>query len=319
MTDNLKDHKKLLVLTALASVAVACILIVAKAIAWHMSSSVGIMASLLDSIADSMASLVNLLAILYALQPADQEHRFGHGKAESVAALAQSVFIFISACFLLWHASNRIFEPQDIAHADIGILVMILSMPLTAALLVIQRRTIRITGSQAIAADWLHYASDLAVNFGVIIGLLLAFVGFSQADGFIGGIVGLMILWSAGKLAGTAFQDLLDREMSEKVRADIANVVAQQEQVLGFHDLRTRQSGSTQFIQLHLDIDANLPLRDAHALADQVEMGIKKRYPNADVIIHQDPVEVSPHCATHLMEECLPTCAVEGELPKDPS
>lgn len=319
MTDNTTSHKKLLVLTGLTSIGVAIILIVGKAIAWHLSGSVGIMASLLDSIVDSMASLVNLLAILYALQPADEEHRFGHGKAESVAALVQSLFIFISACFLLWHASQRIIEPQVIAHADIGVLVMMLSMPLTAALLIIQRRTIRITGSQAIAADWLHYASDLAVNFGIIMGLLLAFVGYPQADGVIGAVVGLMILWSAWQLARDAIQSLLDREMSDQVRADIAAIVAQQEQVLGFHDLRTRQSGYTQFIQLHLDIDGNLPLREAHALADKVEIGIKQRYPQADVIIHQDPVEVPPHCATHLMEECLPACAGEDAPPADPA
>lgn len=287
-------HRSLLTLTAMASVAVAVTLIVTKAGAWYMSGSVSLLASLLDSVVDSLASLINLLAIRYALVPADAEHRFGHGKAEALASLGQSVFIGSSALYLLWQALQSIVNPAPVEHTSLGIAVMLFAILLTAMLLVLQRYTLHKTASQAIAGDWLHYASDVVMNLGIILALLLAAAGWPLADGLIGLLVAAWILRSAWKLGYDSVQLLLDREIEGDVRADISAIVASHEQALGFHELRTRQSGYTQFIQLHVDMDEDMPLKDAHALVEAIELDIRQRYPQADVIIHEDPVPLTP-------------------------
>lgn len=289
------EHKRLLMLTSLASVAVALLLIGAKALAWHLSGSVSLLASLLDSVVDSIASLVNLFAIRYALVPADAEHRFGHGKAEALAGLGQSAFIGISALFLLWQAMGRVITPVPLEDTSIGVGVMLFSILLTGLLLLLQRHTIARTGSTAVSADRLHYFSDLAVNVGIIVALLLAAAGLPRFDGLIGLAIGVYILVAAWQLGGESVQLLLDREMPDEVRTSISNIVASHELALGFHDLRTRQSGYTQFIQLHVDMDERLSLKEAHALAESIERAIRTRYPAADVIIHEDAVAVTPH------------------------
>jgi ferrous-iron efflux pump FieF len=288
-------HKRLLTLTAAASVLVAVTLILVKTVAWQMSGSVSLLASLLDSLMDSLASLINLAAIRYALVPADTEHRFGHGKAEALAGLGQATFIGLSSLYLLWQAVGRAISPVVVEHAHAGIGVMVFSILLTAGLLLWQRHVIKKTGSTAIAADWIHYLSDLVVNLGIIVALLLAAIGWSRADGIIGVIIAILIFWSAWKLGAESVQLLLDREIPGNVRDEVGAIVARHELALGFHDLRTRQSGYTQFIQLHVDMDENLPLKRAHDLAESIEQDIRARFPQADVIIHEDPVAESPH------------------------
>lgn len=288
-------HRQLLLLTGVASVVVAVLLILAKAIAWHLSGSVGVLASLLDSIVDSLASLINLLAIRYALIPPDWDHRFGHGKAEALASLGQATFISLSSLVLIWQGVGRIFTPVPLDAPVVSIGVMVFSIALTGLLILLQRYTIARTGSMAIGADRLHYATDLTVNLGIIVALVFAEMGFPRFDGMIGVAIGVYILTSAWQMGSEAAQLLLDREISSNVRAEIGAIVARHEQALGFHDLRTRQSGYTQFIQLHVDMDENMSLRDAHTLADRIEADIRHRYPAADVIIHQDPVALTPH------------------------
>lgn len=289
------DHKRILMLTSLASVAVALALIAAKALAWHQSGSVSLLASLLDSVVDSLASVINLFAIRYALVPADSEHRFGHGKAEALAGLGQSVFIGGSALFLLWQGMGRVITPVELEAPAISVAVMVFSILLTGLLLLLQRQTIKRTGSTAIRADRLHYFSDLAVNLSIIVALLLAAAGLPRFDGIIGVLIAVYILVSAWQLGGESVQLLLDREMPDEVRQTIGAIVASHELALGFHDLRTRQSGYTQFIQLHVDMDENLSLREAHALAESIEKAIRARFPAADVIIHEDAVALTPH------------------------
>lgn len=298
-----QERKRLLMITSTASVLVAIILILAKAYAWHLSGSVSLLASLLDSVVDSLASLISLFAIRYALVPADSDHRFGHGKAEALAGLGQAAFIGISALYLLWQAVEHIITPVELEAPVISIGVMVFSILVTSLLLLLQRYTIKRTGSTAIAADRLHYAADMAVNLSIIVALLLAAVGLTRADGIIGLGIALYILWSAWRLGAETIQLLLDREMPEDVRAAISSVVAQHDKALGFHELRTRQSGYTLFIQLHVDMDENMPLKEAHALAESIEAGIKQRYPASDVIIHEDPVSVAPQVALPAADE----------------
>ncbi|MBF1800419.1 cation diffusion facilitator family transporter [Alloalcanivorax profundimaris] len=297
MPDTLDDHqaRRLLTLAASASVATALILIAVKSVAWTMTGSVSLLASLIDSIMDSLASLVNFAAIRYSLVPADDEHRFGHGKAEALAGLGQSVLIAGSALYLLQEAVFKLLNPEPIEATGLGVGVMVFSIALTALLLVVQKYVVRRTGSTAIDADSLHYLSDLAVNAGIILALVISGLGFDAADGLVGLVIALYILWSAWKIGWESVQLLLDRELPGEVRDVIGTVVGEHDQALGFHDLRSRQSGRTQFIQLHVDMDETLPLKDAHELGERIRADILQHYPAAEVIIHHDPVPNSPH------------------------
>ena len=292
--------RRLLTLAASASVLTALILIAVKSVAWSMTGSVSLLASLIDSIMDSLASLVNFAAIRYSLVPADEEHRFGHGKAEALAGLGQSVLIAGSAVYLLREAVLKLLDPQPIEATGLGVGVMVFSIVLTALLLVVQKYVVRRTGSTAIDADSLHYLSDVAVNAGIILALLISGLGFDSADGLVGLLIALYILRSAWKIGWESVQLLLDRELPVEVRDVIAAVVGEHEQALGFHDLRTRQSGRTWFIQLHVDMDENLRLRQAHDLGERIREDILKHYPAAEVIIHHDPVPDPPHVPVDL-------------------
>ncbi|EDX88867.1 MULTISPECIES: cation diffusion facilitator family transporter [unclassified Alcanivorax] len=291
--DDRREHRLLLV-AGLASVLTALILIAAKAIAWLMTGSVSLLASLVDSVMDSIASLINFFAIRYSLVPADEEHRFGHGKAEALAGLGQAVFIAGSSVFLIHQSVTKLMDPQPISENGAGVAVMLFSIVLTFGLLLIQKYVVRETGSTAIEADSLHYLSDLAVNVGIIVVLVVSQFGYLWLDGVVGLVIAVFILFSAWHIAYESAQLLLDREIPGEVREVITAIVADHPQALGFHDLRTRQSGRTQFIQLHVDMDQNLTLLQAHDLATRIETRIQEAFPMADVIIHQDPVAVGP-------------------------
>lgn len=287
------DHR-LLLLTGAASVLVALTLITIKGGVWWFSGSVSLLASLIDSVMDSLASLVNFFAIRYSLQPADEEHRFGHGKAEALAGLGQATLIAISALLLGREAVLKLLDPQPVTQLEWAIGVMLVSILLTFMLLMLQRYTIRRTGSTAIEADSLHYLSDLAVNVGIIVALVASLNGFLWVDGTVAFLIAIYIFYAAWGIGNESVQLLLDREIPGNVREEIGSIVASHPQALGFHQLRTRQSGRTQFIQLHVDMEESLSLRDAHDLAERIEMDIRARFPMADVIIHEDPVKASP-------------------------
>jgi len=284
------DRARLLKRTAMASVATALVLIVVKFVAWLLTGSVSILASLVDSLMDSMASLVNLLAVRWSLQPADAEHRFGHGKAEPLAGLVQAAFICGSAVFLVLHAIERMRHPDPLQAIGIGIGIMGFAMVLTVGLLFVQRRTIRATASTAIRADALHYASDLLTNIGIIVALVLSAHGWPLVDPLIAIGIALYILVSALRIGHEALQQLMDRELPEAVQRRILEAARRPAAVRGVHDLRTRQAGQVPFVQLHLELDGDLSLREAHAIADRVDAAIRELLPGAEVIIHQDPV-----------------------------
>ena len=290
---NLTERARLLKLASYASVATAGLLIVIKLIAWLMTGSVSMMASLADSVMDSLASTVNLLAIKYSLQPADAEHRFGHGKAEPLAGLAQAAFISGSAVFLILHAVDRLRFPHELEQIGIGIGVMLVAIAMTLILLGIQHSVIRKTQSTAIRADALHYATDLLTNISIILALLLTAWGWPWADPVFAIGIALYIFYSASRIAYEAFQQLMDRELPPDVEQKILSLANENPLVKGVHDLRTRQSGQTRFVQLHLELDKDLPLYEAHALADEVDSAISLLLPDAEIIIHQDPVDVA--------------------------
>lgn len=285
-----REIERLMKRATYASVATATILIVAKLYAWFVTDSVSILASLIDSSLDALASLVNLLAVRHALAPADHEHRFGHGKLESLSGLAQSTFITGSAGFLMLEAFARLMNPQPVKVVGLGVGVMVLSIVLTFLLLLLQRHTIRKTNSTAIKADYLHYSMDLLVNGSVVVALLLAANGWAGFDAvFAVGIV-VFILHSAWGIAKESLEHLLDRELPDEDRERIESIVLSYPGVYGMHDLRTRRAGRDVFIQLHLELPDNLTLVQAHAIADAVEVRIIEVYPDAEVIVHEDPI-----------------------------
>ena len=277
-------------LATYASVAVASLLIVTKFGAWVKTDSVSLLSTLIDSLLDVAASVLNLIAVHHALQPADFEHRFGHGKAEALAGLGQAAFISGSAAFLLIEAGQRIINPKTIENSEIGIAVMVVAIVLTVFLVAFQRYVVRKTGSLAIGADSLHYQTDVLVNASVIVSLLLVTrLGWNQADPLFAIAIAGYIAWAAWKIAYGAFNVLMDREMPDEDRQRIRAIAMAHPEVHDLHDLRTRSSGTQVFIQLDLEMDGGLMLRDAHAVAVQVMIELADAFPNAEVFVHQDP------------------------------
>jgi ferrous-iron efflux pump FieF len=289
---HFNETARLLRIATYSSVLTASVLIGGKLVAWLMTSSVSVLASLVDSLMDVAASLINLFAVRYSLMPADKEHRFGHGKAESLAGLAQATFIAGSAAFLILHAIDRLMYPHPLEDIAVGIGVMIFAVISTLVLLLIQRHVIKKTGSTAIRADSLHYVTDLFTNLSIIAALALAQFGWPGLDPIFAIGIALYILYSAWEIGHEAFQLLLDRELPDDIRNQIKSIAISHAGVHGIHDMRTRKSGQTEFIQLHLELDDDLPLVQSHKIADEVEMAIQKAFPMADIIIHQDPVSV---------------------------
>lgn len=273
-----------------ASVGVALTLIAAKFGAWMATGSVALLSTLIDSMLDAAASLVNLVAVHHALQPADRDHRFGHGKAEPLAGLGQSAFIGGSAIFLLVQAGERLINPRALEHTGVGFWVMGLSILLTLGLVIFQKAVVRKTGSVAVAADSLHYQTDLMVNASVVVSLaLVAEMGWTLADPLFALAIAGYILKGAWEIGRDSLDHLMDRELPEEERRHIRELAVTHPGVMGLHDLRTRLAGSRTFIQFHLEMPGHLTLAEAHEIAEQVMYKIEAAYPNAEVLIHEDP------------------------------
>jgi ferrous-iron efflux pump FieF len=294
LSETSVDTQRLMRLATYYSVGVAVFLILAKGTAWLMTGSVALLSSLIDSGLDALASLVNLLAVHHALQPADRHHRFGHGKAEPLAGLGQSAFIIVSALLLVGEAVQRLVEPVPIANAGLGIAVMAGSVVLCGLLVAFQRSVVRRTGSVAIGSDFLHYAGDLALNLSVIVSLILSTrFGVVLADPLFALAIVVFLLCGSAAIAWRSFNLLMDHEFPDADRQCIKTICDKHPEVQSVHDLRTRSSGQRSFIQLHLELDPSMSLQRAHSISDEVEAEIRKVFPLAEVIIHQDPAGIA--------------------------
>lgn len=289
----LPQHARLMRLATVAALAVALSLALAKAIAWWLSGSVSLLAGLTDSLLDGAASLLNLIAVHYALRPADEDHRYGHGKAEALAGLGQALFIGASALLVASHTVDRLLHPEPIGAPALGIAVMLLSLALTIALLLFQNHVVKLTGSTAIRADSLHYRSDLLLNSSILLALLLAGYGWPQLDALFGIGIALFILYSALNIAREAAAVLMDQELAAELSERIHLLACAVPGVLGAHDLRTRKSGTHWFVQLHVELPGELSLLQAHALCEQVDAAIRAEFSRAEVLVHADPRESS--------------------------
>lgn len=273
-----------------ASVAVALVLIGVKFVAWLETGSVALLSSVIDSLLDGVASLINLVAVRHAMAPADRKHRFGHGKAEPLAVLGQSAFITGSALGLLAEAVRRLINPEPVANPPLGIAVMLFAIALTLLLVLYQRHVVSRTGSIAISADEFHYRSDVVLNLSVIAALVFgALFGLHIIDPLFGAGIGIWIIWSAVGLARLSLVQLMDQEFPDDEREKIREIAQSHPDVIAAHDLRTRMAGPTAFIQIHIEMDGTMSLIRAHQISDEVEASLRAAYPNAEIIIHQDP------------------------------
>ena len=270
-----------------ASVAVSTGLVLAKGLAWLTTGSVSIFASLLDSLMDTLTSLTNMFAVNYSLKPPDEDHRFGHGKAEALAGMLQAMFIAVSACFLLYHAAVRLLDPQPLTALSQGIWIIVGAIVATAILVSFQRYVIARTHSTAIRADSLHYVTDLATNSATLIALYATQLGFDWADGLFGGAIGLVVLYSAGRIGLTAVR--LDEELPQQERAEIVRIATAIDGVLRVRRLRSWRSGQRAVMQLDLVFDSGLSLPQLHDVMAQVSKAICAIDPEADVSIQPVP------------------------------
>ncbi|MGE5270851.1 MAG: cation diffusion facilitator family transporter [Thiohalocapsa sp.] len=290
--------RQLRVRATYASLAVALVLIALKFAAWIGTGSVALLSSLVDSLVDAVASLVNFVAVRHASTPADREHRFGHGKAEPLAALGQSAFLIGSAMLLMAEAIRRLVEPQPVVNPPAGIAVMLVSTVVTVVLVLYQRHVVAQTGSLAVGADELHYRGDVVLNLAVTATLLAGhWLAVPLLDPLFGGAVGVWIIYSAVKIARLSLTQLMDRELPDGERARIRAVAEGHPEVKAVHDIRTRVAGPTAFIQLHIEMDGAMNLLQAHEISDDVEARLQAAFPHAEIIIHEDPAGIEERVA----------------------
>lgn len=275
---------------ALASLASALLLLVLKSVAAWQTGSVAMLGSLADTGLDLLASLVTLYGVWVASMPADTDHRFGHGKAEALAALFQVALISVSAAGIGWRALVHLAEDRPTADAPLGMAVSAIAIVTTFGLLAFQRHVVRRTGSVAIRADSVHYQSDLLLNLAVIAALALdQYAGLRGADPVLGIAIALWLAWGAFKASSLAIDQLMDREWPEEKRQRFLALAARHPELRGIHDFRTRRSGARDFAQFHMYVHPAMSVADAHDVMDEVEAEIAREFPDVEVLIHLDP------------------------------
>jgi len=284
------DYNYWVQLAAKAATITALILVLVKLYAWFATEASAMLASSTDSLLDLFASLMNVVILRFALAPADDEHKFGHGKAESLAGLVQAAFVLGSAILLLIHGIDRFINPVVIVKTNIGIIVTVFAIFATLALVLLQKQVIKRTSSLAISADAMHYQSDLLLNLGVLAALFLSQGIWLRADGLFTVLVGTYLLWGASNIIWMSIKHLMDHQLTEAEQQQIINIALRNDKALGVHDLRTRQAGQQRFIQFHLELDDNLSLFTAHAIGESIEHEIMEKLAPCEVFIHHDPV-----------------------------
>ncbi|KKB96153.1 Ferrous-iron efflux pump FieF [Candidatus Arcanobacter lacustris] len=285
-----KANNNLAIISTYCSIVSVLIIILVKLSGWLKTDSMSILASLVDSLLDCFTSVINMVALKYALQPPDDQHRFGHNKAEDLAGFIQAAFFGVSGIFVLGSCVKRIFYPQAISHDKIGLIVMIISTIITLCLVLFQLYVLRKTSSNIIEADHLHYKSDLFLNISVIISILASrYFNSELIDPILALFISLYIMKGAWDLLKKSFKNLMDEEFDEEEKQKIMNVINAHEKILSIHDLKTRYAGSKPFIQFHLVMNPDMNLRDAHILSDEIELSLLEIFPDAEIFIHQDP------------------------------
>lgn len=285
-----EERARLSIRAALASVAMASVLLVAKGWAAWATDSTAMLGSLADTALDLVASLVTLAGVRIAAIPADHDHRFGHGKAEALVALAQVVLISVSAVGIGWRAIGRLLEQAPTENAELGVGVSLVAMAATALLLAYQKRVISRTGSVAIQTDNLHYKSDFVLNGAVIVALALdQWLRVGGADAVFGIAIALWLLWGAWRAAGESVNQLMDAEWPLAKREEFLGACGEYPELKGIHDVRTRTAGAHDFIQFHVWVPEEWTVREAHDILDPIEEKLQARFPGTEILMHLDP------------------------------
>ncbi len=278
---------------AIASISLSVGLSLLKTFGALYTGSLAVLSSMIDSLADIFASSITFIAVKFSSKPATANHRYGYGKAEALSALIQSAFIAGSGIFVMYDGISRIFYPRQLEQTDIGILIMVISLIATIALILFQKYVTRRTASQAISADSAHYTVDVLTNISIIISLVVVkLFQISWFDTLTAFVISSYLLKNAYHLASDAVKILMDAELSDEIRLNIMNIVKENPFAKGIHDLRTRDLGGTYMFEFHLELDGELSLYAAHDLTDLIEEDILAAYPNAQIIIHQDPAGI---------------------------
>lgn len=287
-----------------ASIFVAIALSAIKLFAAIYTDSLAITSSFVDSLTDVISSLITAGAVYIALKPANCNHRYGFGKTEAVSAVIQAVFIAVSAGYVMFDGIKRIITPVEIKQTDFGIMIMLISIFLSLLLIAYQKYVAKKTGSLAISADSAHYLSDLATNSAVICSLIAEkYWNSPWFDLSAALFVIVYLLYQAINLGKQAFDMLTDHELDESIRTQISKLIMQTYGVMGFHDFRTRDLGGKYFFELHIEVDGNISLYQAHEIADNIEQNILKMYPDAQIIIHEDPFGIEENRLDNTLPE----------------
>ena len=283
-------------MAATASVVLAINLSIIKTIGLFYTGSLAVLSSMVDSLSDLFASSVTFIAVKFSSKPASPNYRYGYGKAEAISALVQSAFVAGSGIFILYDGISRFIYPRPLISTDLGIIIMCISLVLTLCLITFQKYVAKITNSQAIKADAAHYNVDVISNLAIILTLIVVKVfKISWFDSLIAIIISLYILLNGYQLAKSAIKLLMDTELSDDIRNNIEKIVMSNDKARGIHDLRTRDLGGDYLFEFHLELDGDLTLIEAHEYTDEIEKSLRREYPNAQVVIHQEPVGIEEH------------------------
>lgn len=290
--NSISNNNKLLVFSTYYSILSVLIIVTLKLIGWLKTDSISILASLVDSLLDLITSVINMVALKYALQPPDNEHRFGHNKAEDLSGFVQAAFFGVSGIFILGNCIRRFLIPQVISHDSLGLSIMIISTIITLFLVIFQMYVLKKNTSNIIEADHLHYKSDLLLNISVVASIVAGgYFNNNLIDPALGLLISLYIIASSWKLLKKSFKNLMDEEFDDHEKQKIIQAINLHNEILSIHDLKTRYAGSKPFIQFHLVMNGEITLSKAHDISEKIEISLLKIFPEAEIIIHQDPEE----------------------------
>ncbi len=286
----LEQNNKLKKSAVVASVSVSVFLILFKFVAFIKTDSLAVFSSLVDSATDLFSSIISFVAVYYATKPATFSHRYGYGKTEAISALMQAIFVGASGVFVIFDGINRLFNPVSVSSISVGVCTMLVSIFITFILVLYQLYVAKKTNSLAIKADMAHYVVDFLTNSAVVVSLLLVDVfDFVYFDVIAALFISLYLVYNAYSIAKESVDQLTDKELDDDIRKNIEKIVLECKNVLGLHDLRTRNIANVYYIDFHLEIKADTPLLSAHKISDSVEKKILETYPASQILIHQDP------------------------------
>lgn len=303
MGSHSNNYRKLVNKAGLVAVAVAFILACIKYFAWHMSDSLTIKASLLDSLSDFFSSLINLFAIRYAIRPANERYKFGHGKAEALAGFVQAILIMASAVWVMSHAFSNAHIENVVGESTLVLWLMCSCSLITLCLVMFQKYVIKKTKSVAIMGDHLHYQGDLFSDVASITAVVAAkYFAVFWLDSILSLIISAILVWGCVRILKNSFNILMDRELSKETLQKIVSAISKHPAVKDIHDLRTRSSGHQEFVQVHLSLNPLLSLADAHTIGDEVEKLLLELLPRAQILIHLDPFGIETHTTSEYVK-----------------